>query len=88
MCTFAGDGEKTTTGAAEAELPLATPGGPGGSTTDAAAGGPVRKLDLSTVRTRNELALLINKQQVKQEIAEDQDEEMVDMEVEGQEVVQ
>ncbi len=88
MCTFAGDGERTTTGAAEGQPPTATPDGPGYNTMDAAASSSRGQLDLSTVRTRNDLAMLINEEhQIKQEITEEQGGEVQDMDVEGQDMV-
>jgi hypothetical protein len=69
---FSGDGERTTTGAAEVRTPVNTdgaggnvPDGPTASSSNSAPGG---SQDYGSVRTRNDLAMLINQHTIKQEI--------------------
>jgi hypothetical protein len=77
MHIFAGDGERSTTGAAERGT-LNTAGGEGGNATDgptASQSSQDDHLSYSAVRTRNDLAMLINQHEVKQEVVGEGDEE-------------
>jgi hypothetical protein len=89
---FAGDGERTTTGAAEVRTPANADGvggnaldGPTASSSNSAPGG---SQDYGSVRTRNDLAMLINQHTIKQEIEGPAEEEGREMDVdEGNEPV-
>jgi hypothetical protein len=82
---FAGDGERTTTGAAEARTPVNADGAggnvPDGPTASSSNSTPGGSQDYGSVRTRNDLAMLINQNIIKQEIEGPAEEEGREMDV-------
>ena len=84
-CIFAGDGERTTTGAAEVGTPVNADGAggnaPDGPTASSSGTAPGTSQDFGRVRTRNDLAMLINQHTIKQEIEGPAEEEGREMDV-------